>query len=212
MKFILNILKAFLINIFFIGIIFAAESCSTISPNLADDNPPEQGKAILNDVICSFINLKSEDSGTLSSTMNLTKKKIIPYVDLAYSTELALGVYWANLNNKSKKIFERDLKNSLINDYISILADLRNWEDINISVDDQFTQNDDIANVTVLVSLKNENSKARVTLKLIKKDRWRIFDLVYQTISIIDIQKISYNSRINRKGMDKLIQNMLTKS
>ena len=212
MKFILNILKAFLINIFFIGIIFAAESCSTISPNLADDNPPEQVKAILNDVICSFINLKSKDSGTLSSTMNLTKKKIIPYVDLAYSTELALGVYWANLDNKSKKIFERDLKNSLINDYISILADLRNWEDINISVDDQFTQNDDIANVTVLVSLKNENSKARVTLKLIKKDRWRIFDLVYQTISIIDIQKISYNSRINRKGMDKLIQNMLTKS
>ena len=212
MKFILNILKAFLINIFFIGFIFASESCSTISPNLADDNPPQQVKAILNDVICSFINLKSEDSGTLTSTMNLTKKKIIPYVDLAYSTELALGVYWANLNNKSKKIFERDLKNSLINDYISILADLRNWEDINISVDDQFTQNDDIANVTVLVSLKNENSKARVTLKLIKKDRWRIFDLVYQTISIIDIQKISYNSRINRKGMDKLIQNMLTKS
>ena len=212
MKFILNILKAFLINIFFIGFIFASESCSTISPNLADDNPPQQVKAILNDVICSFINLKSEDSGTLSSTMNLTKKKIIPYVDLAYSTELALGVYWANLNNKSKKIFERDLKNSLIKDYISILADLRNWEDINISVDDQFTQNDDIASVTVLVSLKNENSKARVTLKLIKKERWRIFDLVYQTISIIDIQKISYNSRINRKGMDKLIQNMLTKS
>tara|TARA_B100000787_G_scaffold128955_1_gene97849 strand:+ start:69 stop:707 length:639 start_codon:yes stop_codon:yes gene_type:complete len=212
MKFILNILKAFLINIFFIGFIFASESCSTISPNLADDNPPQQVKAILNDVICSFINLKSEDSGTLTSTMNLTKKKIIPYVDLAYSTELALGVYWANLNNKSKKIFERDLKNSLIKDYISILADLRNWEDINISVDDQFTQNDDIASVTVLVSLKNENSKARVTLKLIKKERWRIFDLVYQTISIIDIQKISYNSRINRKGMDKLIQNMLTKS
>ena len=212
MKFILSILKAFLINIFFIGFIFASESCSTISPNLADDNPPQQVKAILNDVICSFINLKSEDSGTLTSTMNLTKKKIIPYVDLAYSTELALGVYWANLNNKSKKIFERDLKNSLIKDYISILADLRNWEDINISVDDQFTQNDDIASVTVLVSLKNENSKARVTLKLIKKERWRIFDLVYQTISIIDIQKISYNSRINRKGMDKLIQNMLTKS
>jgi phospholipid transport system substrate-binding protein len=212
MKFVLIILKAFLINICFIGIIFAAESCPTISPKLADDNPPSQVEAILNNVICSFVNLNSKDSGTLSSTLNLTKKKIIPYVDLEYSTELALGAYWDELDARSKKIFERDLKNSLINDYISILADLRNWEDINISVDDQFTQNNNIAKVTVFISLKNQNSKAKVTLKLIQKDRWRIFDLVYQNISIIDIQKISYHSRINRKGMDVLIQKMITKT
>jgi len=212
MKFFLIILKAFLINICFIGLIFAADSCPTISPKLVDDNPPNQVEAILNNVICSFVNLNSKDSGTLSSTLNLTKKKIIPYVDLEYSTELALGTYWDELDARSKKIFERDLKNSLINDYISILADLRNWEDINISVDDQFTQNNNIAKVTVFVSLKNQNSKAKVTLKLIQKDRWRIFDLVYQNISIIDIQKISYHSRINRKGMDVLIQKMITKT
>ena len=212
MKFALIILKAFLINICFIGITFAADSCPTISPKLADDNPPSQVEAILNNIICSFINLNSKDTGTLSSTLNLTKKKIIPYVDLEYSTELALGTYWDELDARSKKIFERDLKNSLINDYISILADLRNWEDINISVDDQFTQNNNTAKVTVFVTLKNQNSKAKVTLKLIQKDRWRIFDLVYQTISIIDIQKISYDSRINRKGMDVLIQKMITKT
>jgi len=212
MKFFLIILKAFLINICFIGLIFAADSCPTISPKLVDDNPPNQVEAILNNVICSFVNLNSKDSGTLSSTLNLTKKKIIPYVDMEYSTEIALGDYWKELDARSKKIFERDLKNSLINDYISILADLRNWEDINISVDDQFTQNNNIAMVTVFISLKNQNSKAKVTLKLIQKDRWRIFDLVYQTISIIDIQKISYHSRINRKGMDNLIQKMLTKT
>tara|TARA_B100000767_G_scaffold257538_1_gene265491 strand:- start:24 stop:662 length:639 start_codon:yes stop_codon:yes gene_type:complete len=212
MKFFLIILKAFLINICFIGLIFAADSCPTISPKLVDDNPPNQVEAILNNVICSFVNLNSKDSGTLSSTLNLTKKKIIPYVDLEYSTELALGTYWDELDARSKKIFERDLKNSLINDYISILADLRNWEDINISVDDQFTQNNNIAKVTVFVSLKNQNSKTKVTLKLIQKDRWRIFDLVYQNISIIDIQKISYHSRINRKGMDVLIQKMITKT
>ena len=56
--------------------------------------------------------------------MNLTKKKIIPYIDLEYSTELALGSYWSNLNTKQKKIFERDIKNSLINDYVGVLADI----------------------------------------------------------------------------------------
>ena len=94
MKFVSNILKAFLINLCFIGIIFASESCPSISPRIAGDTPVEQVRAITNDVICSFIKLHSDNNGTLASTLNLTKKKIIPYINLEYSTEMALGSYW----------------------------------------------------------------------------------------------------------------------
>ena len=54
MKFILNILKAFLFSFCFIGIASAAD-CPSISPKMAADNPTEQVEAIVNDVICSFI-------------------------------------------------------------------------------------------------------------------------------------------------------------
>ncbi len=92
MKFLPNILKAFLINLCFIGIIFASETCPSISPKNAGDSPTEQVEAIINDVVCSFIELQSGNNGTLASTLNLTKKKIIPYIDLEYSTEMALEV------------------------------------------------------------------------------------------------------------------------
>ena len=49
MKFVLNILKAFLINFIFIGIIHATTSCPAISPNVAENSAPEQVEAILND-------------------------------------------------------------------------------------------------------------------------------------------------------------------
>ena len=58
MKFVPNILKAFLINLCFIGIIFAGESCPSISPKVAADNPTDQIEAILNDIVCSFIELQ----------------------------------------------------------------------------------------------------------------------------------------------------------
>ena len=211
MKFVPNILKAFLINLCFIGIIFASESCPSISPKIAGDTPTDQVRAITNEVVCSFIKLQSENNGTIASTLNLTKKKIIPYIDLEYSTEMALGSYWDQLDSRQKKIFERDMKNSLINEYVGILSDLAIWEDIKISVNEDFSQNENLARVKVLLSLE-ENSSASVTLKLVRKNRWKIYDLEYQSISIIDIERVGYDSKIKRQGIEKLIQKMLKKS
>ena len=212
MKFVPNILKAFLINLCFIGIIFASESCPSISPKIAGDTPIEQVRAITNDVVCSFIKLQSGNNGTLASTLNLTKKKIIPYIDLEYSTEMALGSYWSKLNSRQKKMFERDMKNSLINEYVGILSDLAIWEDIKISVNDDYSQNENLARVKVSLSLEDENSSATVILKLIRKNRWKIYDLEYQSLSIIDIERVGYDSKIKRQGIPKLIQKMLNKS
>ena len=212
MKFLPNILKAFLVNLCFIGIILASESCPSISPKIAEDTPTEQVKAIANDVVCSFIELQSNNNGTMASTLNLTKKKIIPYIDLEYSTEMALGSYWGQLDSRQKKIFERDMKSSLINEYVGILSDLAIWKDITISVNEDFSQNGNLARVKVSVSLEEDNASATVTLKLIRKNRWKIYDLEYQSISILDIERVGYDSKIKRQGIEKLIQKMLSKS
>ena len=212
MKFVPNILKAFLINLCFIGIIFASDSCPSILPKMAKDNPTDQVEAIINDVVCSFIELQSNNKGTFASTLNLTKKKILPYIDLEYSTELALSNHWDQLELREKKIFERDIKNSLINEYVGILSGWTNWEDIKVIVSEDFSQVENIARVKLSVSLDNKNSSSTVTLKLIRKNRWKIFDLEYQSISIIDIEKMGYSSKIKRQGINKLVQKLLSKS
>ena len=210
MKFVLNILKAFLISFIFIGVTHAATSCPSISPKLAGDEPTEQVEAIINDVICAFIELHNQNNGTLISTLNLTKKKIIPYIDLEYSTKLALGNHWDQLDLQQKKIFERDIKNSLITDYVGILAEIKEWDDLNIFVDENYSQNANTARVKIMVSLDSAN--ANVILKLINNNRWKIYDLEYQSVSILDIEKIGYDSKIKRQGINKLIEKLLSKS
>ena len=212
MKSIPNILKAFLINLCFIGIIFASETCPSISPKVAADNPSDQIEAILNDIVCSFIELQSSNGDSLATTLNLTKKKILPYIDLEYFTEMALSSYWDELELRERKIFERDIKNSLIDEYIVILSSFKEWEDVQISVNEDYSQNDNIAKVKVTVSLDNEKGNTSVTLKLIRKNRWKIYDLDYQTISIVSMEKIGYHSKIKRLGVKKLIQKMLKKT
>ena len=200
MKIVLNILKAFLINISFIGIIFASNACPSISPKDAQDLPVEQAEAILGDILCSFIDLHTEGNNTFFSALSLTKKKIIPYIDFEYSAELALGKYWEQLQPMDRKIFERDIKATLINEYINSLVNIEDWNYVNITVDKNFYQLNNLAEVKVFSSIENKNINAAVTLKMIRKDRWRIYDLVYQSFSILDYFEYSYNEKIRRAG------------
>ena len=209
MKILLDILKAILINISFIGLSLAANSCPTISPNNVDDTPVAQSQAIIDNIICSFIEQNKNSESTFFTTLNIAKKKIIPYIDIEYSTKLILGKYWNQLQFKDRKIFERNLRNSLINEYIDILANIVNWDRINIIVDENAIKEGNIAKVTVTSSIDGEPAKAVVTLKMIRKDRWRVYDLIYQSISMVDIEKYSYHSKINRYGMEEFLQIML---
>ena len=213
MKIVLNILKAFLINITFIGIIFASNSCPSIHPKDAKDLPVEQAEAVLGDILCSFIELHTEGNNNFFSALSLTKKKIIPYIDLEYSTELALGSYWEQLQPMDRKIFERDIKATLINEYINSLVNMESWEHVNITVDKNFSQLNNLAEVKIVSSLENENISATVTLKLIRKDRWRIYDLVYQSFSILDYFEYSYDAKIKQAGgLKNILQDMLPRT
>jgi len=213
MKIVLNILKAFLINISFIGIILASNSCPSIHPKDANDSPVEQAEAILGDILCSFIELHTEGNNTFYSALSLTKKKIIPYIDLEYSTELALGKYWKQLQPMDKKVFERDIKTTLIEEYINSLVNMENWNHVNITVDKNFYQLNNLAEIKVISTLNNNNTSASVTLKLIRKDRWRVYDLVYQSFSILDYFEYSYNEKIRRAGgLKNTLQNMLQRT
>ncbi len=213
MKIVLNILKAFLINISFIGIIFASNSCPSIHPQDAKDLPVEQTEAILGDILCSFIELHSENNNTRLSTLNLTKKKIIPYIDLEYSTELALGKYWKQLQPMDKKLFERDIKTTLIEEYINSLVNMKDWNYLNITVDKNFSQLNNLAEVKVFSSLENVGINSTVTLKMIRKDRWRIYDLVFQSFSILAYFEYSYDQKIKQAGgLKNILQNMLQRT
>ena len=213
MKIVLNILKAFLINISLIGIIFASNSCPSISPNDAKDLPVEQAEAILGDILCSFIELHTEGNNTFFSALNLTKKKIIPYIDIEYSTELALGSYWEQLQPMDKKIFERDIKTTLIDEYISSLVNMKDWNHVNITVDKNFSQLNNLAEVKVLIFLEYQNVATIVTLKMTRKDRWRIYDLIFQSFSIVDYFKYSYDEKIKRAGgLQNILQNILQRT
>jgi phospholipid transport system substrate-binding protein len=112
-----------------------------------------------------------------------------------------------------RKIFERDIKTTLIDEYISSLVNLEDWNHVNITVDKNFYQLNNLAEVKVLISLEYQNVTTAITLKMTRKDRWRIYDLIFQSFSIVDYFEYSYNEKIRRAGgLKNILQNMLQRT
>jgi len=124
-----------------------------------------------------------------------------------------LGSYWEQLQPMDRKIFERDIKATLIEEYINSLVNMQNWNLIKITVDKNFTQHNNLAEVKIISSLENENITADVTLKLIRKDRWRIYDLIYLSFSMLDYFEYSYDQKIKLSGgLKNTLKNMLQRT
>ncbi|SVD72302.1 uncharacterized protein METZ01_LOCUS425156, partial [marine metagenome] len=91
-------------------------------------------------------------------------------------------------------------------------ANMQDWNHINITVDKNFSQLNNLAEVKVSSSLENTNINVTVTLKMIRKDRWRIYDLVYLSLSIVDYFEYTYHEKIKRQGLKSLLENLLQRT
>jgi ABC-type transporter MlaC component len=111
-----------------------------------------------------------------------------------------------------KKIFERDIKTTLIEEYINSLVNMEDWNHFKITVDKNFSQHNNLAEVKIFSYFENENINTSVTLKMIRKDRWRIYDLVYLSLSIVDYFEYTYDEKIKRQGLKSLLENLLQRT
>ena len=87
------------------------------------------------------------------------------------------------------------------------------WNYVNITVDKNFTQVNNLAEVKVFTSLEHKDVATSVTLKMIRKDRWRVYDLIFQSFSLVDYFEYSYNEKIQRAGgLKNILQNLLQRT
>ncbi|MCS5590955.1 MAG: ABC transporter substrate-binding protein [Gammaproteobacteria bacterium] len=207
MKTLNNILKVFLLNFMFIGSVFSATTCPALSIEKNYISPASQAEAVIGSALCALIQLKKDGEYRYRNVLELIKKQVIPFIDIKYTTELVLDEHWEELNTTEKKVFEKDLTKSLVEDYVSLLVNYDKFESIYVEVDKNIILNGNKSEVKIYTSTGSDREITAITLKMIRNERkWRVYDLIYQTISILDIERMSYGSKIYRYGLHNFIQ------
>jgi phospholipid transport system substrate-binding protein len=207
MKTLNNILKAFLLNILFIGVAFSATTCPALSIDKNYISPATQAEAVIGNALCALIQLKKDGEYRYFNVLDLIKTQVIPFIDIPYTTELVLDEHWEGLKSEEKKIFEKDLTKSLIEDYVGLLVNYDKFESIYVEVDKNIILEGKKSEVKIYTSTGSDREVTAITLKMVRNNKqWRVYDLIYQTISILDIETMSYGSQIHRYGLYNFIQ------
>jgi ABC-type transporter MlaC component len=190
----------------FIGVAFSVTTCPALSIDKNYISPATQAEAVIGNALCALIQLKKDDEYNYFNVLDLIRNQVIPFIDIEYTTELVLDEHWEGLKPDQKKIFKKDLTKSLIEDYFSLLVNYGNFESIYVEVDKNIILIGNKSEVKIYTSSGSDREVTAITLKMIRNNKqWRVYDLIYQSISILNIEKMSYGSKIYRYGLDNFL-------
>ncbi|MCH9645489.1 MAG: ABC transporter substrate-binding protein [Proteobacteria bacterium] len=175
-------------------------------------DPP--GTAALNimlSALSSFKALKKSEQASIDNTTSLVKIKVLPFIDLQTSTQIALKDHWDQLNIAQRQLFINYIEHSLIKDYVGMLYSYKDIDFVEIALQKKVLRKDNKALVKLEIKANPQSKPSLITLKMIRDERWRIYDVVFAGVSIVKNYNAQFSSHIKRKGLDSLIQKTLEK-
>lgn len=170
-------------------------------------DPP--GVAALNIILgalSSFKALKQSEQASLANTTSLVKIKVLPFIAIKESTQVALKDHWGQLNPSQRQLFANYIEHSLIKDYVGMLYSYKEMDYVEIALQEKVLRKDNRALVKLEIKPNSGAKTSVVTLKMIRNDRWKIYDVVFSGVSVVKNYSSQFNSHIKRKGLDSLIK------
>jgi len=172
-------------------------------------DPPQS--AAINIIVSSLSSLKElrkQKQASLENIEKLIRIKLLPNIDVNFSSKISMGKYWEELTDSEKKLIETYIIESLIQDYIGILGTYKELDSINITAGKNIVREDNLARIPIIISYGKEKQSVNVEIGLIKTNSWKIYDITYSGVSLIKNYQAQFASLASRKGLEFLINNI----
>ena len=170
-----------------------------------ENTPHSVAVNVMESTLLSLKTLQEQNKNSLSNIENLVLSKLMPNVDINFATKIMLRDRWDDLSSKQRAMFVDYITRSIVQDYVGLLNSYENLDDLSIQIEDDSTINGNKASVKLHIAINKNNYQYFITLKMVKLNRWYIYDAVFPGISILMHYQKNFDSIIKRKGMDGLI-------
>lgn len=209
-----------IVAIFFINSTFAASS-NTEKDNTTNevdqsvieiiDPPGAAALTIIVDSLSSLKELKKHNQSTIENIKALINVKLFPHLDINTALKISLKGYWEDLDFNQRQVFYKYIVQSLVNDYAAILVTYDNLDSINVSVDPEIVRKDNRALVKLKITFNDDPKVTVVSLKMIRSNRWKVYDVVFSGVSLVKNYRSQFKSYIRRNGLEALIEKISNK-
>ena len=166
----------------------------------ADSAPDALVKKTVDDVL-SVIQ-ETRDQRTL---VDLAEKKVLPHFDFKQMTQLAVGKPWGQADAAQKEALERGFRTLLVRTYTAALSQSSGGAKVDVKPSQVRPGEAE----TVVRTLVNEPGRKPFSIDYRMKNGsggWKVYDVVVENLSLVTNYRGSFQSEINRSGIDGLIK------
>ena len=174
-------------------------------PAQADDIHPQKVVKSVSDVVLAEIlaNKEKLDQGP-EFLLSLVESRMLPIIDQERMSQLALGKYWADINDKQRADFAEGFKRLLIKTYAGAFK-AYTGQDVTYG-ETRFNKSGDKAIVSSDIHVAG-GSPVNLQYRLYqpKPGQWLVYDATIAGLGLIRTYRAQFSDQIERDGIDKTI-------
>jgi phospholipid transport system substrate-binding protein len=176
-----------------------------------DAAPDALAKKVTDEVLTILRSDKDIQSGNTRKVYDLVEAKVLPHFNFTRMTRLAVGVPWRQANPAQQQSLTNEFRTLLVHTYASAFAQYR---DQSIEYRPLKMQAAD-AEVTVQSRIKQSGGgdPIEVNYNMEKTEQgWKVYDVVIAGVSLVQNYRSTFNSEIQKNGIDGLITSLTAKN
>ncbi len=189
------------LNVFLVVFLLVVSSISTVYAIPA--SPMDTMKGVVDEV---FHTLHTYPVNGPPDNLALRRSEIKKIIDAHFDTidmsQRALGKYWKEIPEEKRNEFTRLFYWRVYNFYI---LRLETYSDEKVSYDKEFLKGKVASVYTKIISKKYSEFDIEYRLKQAGEE-WKIYDVVIEGVSLVANYRSQFNSFLNKKTFDELLQ------
>ncbi len=137
--------------------------------------------------------------------VEVAEAKVIPYFDFTRMTRLAVGRNWSQASAAQQKALENGFRTLLVRTYTTALS--RTSGEAKVEVKPPASKPGDDETVVKTVATEPGRQAIQIDYRMAKAPGgWKVFDVVVENLSLVTNYRGSFQSEIDRSGIDGLIK------
>ena len=173
--------------------------------------PDALARKVTEEVLVIVRTDKDIRAGNTQKVLDLVEAKVLPHFNFARMTRLAVGAPWRQATSAQRQSLTNEFRALLVHTYTSSFTQYRD-ERVEYKPLKLQTGDTDVV-VRSLVKRKGGADPIDINYSMEKTDAgWKVYDVTIAGVSLVQNYRSSFNSEIQRSGIDGLIETLTTKN
>ena len=172
----------------------------------AEEAPDDLVRRSTGEILAALKGDKDLQAGNAQKIEKLAEEKIIPFFNFARMTQLAVGRNWRDASDAQKKSLIDGFRTLLLRTYSTSLSQYRN-QTIDVKPLKFAATETEVVVKTNVIQPGGQPIPIDYSLEK-SKDGWKVFDVLIDGVSLVTNYRSSFNSEIQKSGIDGLIKSL----